>query len=345
MEDKRYLICGFGNIAQRHFRNLKFLQPECKIDVCTQKKKSYRIFNNNLDIRNTDNLFKEYDIEKLYHNYSIGLDSNKYDAVIICSLPPERINIAIDVAEKGYNLFIEKPLSINMDRIPQLVGMVNENNVKCAIGYQMRFHPVLQKVKKLIKDKFFGTIYRVEVTHGNSLNNWTKGRDLKKDFYALDPEKGGGVVFSQIHEVDYIQWLFDTKMYTYLVLNNKIKYKIDDNLSILGFLYYNSGKFQVEETIINLNLDFLSPTPVRKLRILGTKKSIDVDIINGSIWYIEGEYSKSYEISWNNLFLNEMSAFLDSLEKRPNEYLANINDGILSLETALNINKLSLTGG
>src|SRR3989304_633786 len=124
----KFLISGFGNVAQRHFRNLKKLLPDCLIDVVCSKKERYRIFNNDLNISYVYNLRRIYNINNIYHNLDEAL-SNKYDAVFICSLPPNRVDIAIECAEEGLNLFIEKPLSNNLDKVYKLQGTIEKNKV------------------------------------------------------------------------------------------------------------------------------------------------------------------------------------------------------------------------
>ena len=71
----------------------------------------------------------------------------------------------------------------------------------------MRFHPLLNKLKEMVDNNEFGDIYRIEVSHCNSIYNWTNGRDLS-NFYALKEKNAGGVLLSQIHEIDYLTWIF-----------------------------------------------------------------------------------------------------------------------------------------
>src|SRR3990167_5888733 len=118
---KKFLFCGFGNIMQRHFMNLKELLPDCKTTVYTNKHTMYRVFDDNLNISHYESLLHAYDIDYICYNINDALDDDvNYDAVFIGTLPPERIDIAIKVAEKGNNLFIEKPLSNNLDKIYKL---------------------------------------------------------------------------------------------------------------------------------------------------------------------------------------------------------------------------------
>src|SRR3989304_8039273 len=97
----KFLFCGFGNIMQRHFRNLKRLLPDCEISVYTHRHDFYRIFDDELKISHTSNLLEYYAIDNIFFDINSALDSERYDAVFIGTLPPERINVAINAAKKG----------------------------------------------------------------------------------------------------------------------------------------------------------------------------------------------------------------------------------------------------
>lgn len=338
----KFLFCGFGNIMQRHFRNLKKLLPDCLIDVYISKRDKYRIFDDKLNISYTNNLSYIYDInnifydieDKFYTNYlpEEALDFDNYDAVFIGTLPPKRIDIAIKAAKRGFNLFIEKPLSNNLDKIYKLQEIVENNNLKCAIGFQMRFHPLLQTVKDMVDNNKFGEIYRIEVTHGNNIHNWTNGRDLN-NFYVLDEKSGGGALLSQIHEIDYLTWIFG-KHYPisaiygqWLEGNNS---DVEDNISIMS-------KLEVGEKCVPIiiNLDFLSKIPTRKLKIYGTDNTIEVDLMEGS--YKTPKETGITTLEWNDFFYNEMEAFINLLNGEKQENLATLEDGIASLEYVMDI--------
>ena len=316
----KFLISGFGNVAQRHFRNFKILIPDCLIDVVCSKKERYRIFNNDLNISYVYNLRKIYNINNIYYNLDEAL-LNKYDAVFICSLPPDRVNIAIECAEKENNLFIEKPLSNNLDKIYKLQGTIEREKVKCAIGFQMRFHPLLNKLKEMVDSNEFGDIYRIEVSHCNSIYNWTKDRDLT-NFYALKEKNGGGVLLSQSHEIDYLTWIFG-KHYPISAIYgqwlNIPNSDVEDNITILSNLELTNVCIPVI-----INLDFLSKVPTRKIAIYGTEKTETFDLMDKSI-------------IWNDLFMDEMKAFLNLLDDKKDSRLATLEDGIHSLEYCMDI--------
>ena len=318
---KKYLFCSFGNIAQREFRILKKLQLNCLVNVYTHKYEQHRIFDNELSITYSDNLSEIYNINNIFYNLNEALNAEKYDAVFIYTLPPERIDVAINVAERGLNFFVEKPLSNNLDKVYKLQEIIEERKLKCSIGFQMRFHPLLNKLKEMVDNNEFGKIYRIEVNHCNSIYNWTSDRDLS-NFYALKEKNGGGVLLRQIHEIDYLTWIFG-KLYPISAIYgqwlNIPNSDVEDNITILSNLELTNVCIPV---IMNLN--FLSKVPTRKITIYGTEKTETFDLMDKSV-------------IWNDLFMDEMKAFLSLLDGEKWGNLATLEDGIHSLEFCMDI--------
>lgn len=342
----KFLICGFGNIAQRHYRNLRKLLPKSIINVYTHKYDKHRIFDNNLHITYTDDIKSVYNIDNIYYNIDDALNACEYNAVIVCTLPPDRLDICIKSAKRDFNLFIEKPLSstVDPDKIQELLDIVKENNIKVAMGYQMRFSPVIQEIKKCISNNKIGEIYRVEITHGNNIKNWTKGRKLS-DFYAMNKDAGGGVLLSQIHELDYLNYIIDDNLYPISAISNsKNENGVDVNVVITGdvIINYNGNNTFIPVVI---SLDFLNPEPYRKIKIFGRKGAIFGDLIYNNVLSC-GEM-KHFNYLWNDLFLDEMKSFIKFITGKKSkrfdaDKLATLNDGINSLEIVHNIKDILL---
>lgn len=318
----KFLICGFGNIAQRHFRNLKKLLPDCKIDIYTEAKDKYRIFDDRLNISFANSLFEIYPIDTIFYGSELdeAIYGNNYDAVFICSLPPNRLDIAIKCAIEGFNLFIEKPLSNNLDNVYKLQNIIEGNELKCVMDFQMRFSLIIEEIKYMVDDDIFGDIYRIEVNHCNNIRSWTKGRKNLGDFYALKESTGGGVLLSQIHEIDYLTYLFGKHYPIAAIYGNYLTNSdVEDNITILSNL---EKKYCIPITI---NLDFISTIPRRNITIYGLQKTQTFDLmpINPD--------------NWNTLFLEEMKSFLNMLGGQKDPRLATLEDGIASLEYCMDI--------
>lgn len=317
-----FLFCSMGNVMQRHFRNLKKLLPGCKINVYLPNAyDEYRIFDDKLNISFVNTLLKAYSIDNIFYGSELdkAFDAERYDAVFIGTLPPNRLDIAIKCAMKEIHLFIEKPLSNNLDGVYKLRDIIEEKNLKCAVGFQMRFSPIIEELKQMVDDNIFGDIYRIEITHANNIHNWTKGRDLT-NFYALRESNGGGVFNSQCHEIDYLSYLFGKHYPISAIYGNWLNIsEVEDNITILSSLEKNYC------IPIIINLDFISTIPRRDITIHGLQKTQTFDLmpINPD--------------KWNDLFVKEISAFINYLGGDKPYQLATLEDGIASLEYCMDI--------
>ena len=133
----KILICGSGSIALRHYKNLISLGYK---DVIFYKTTRY---------------FKERSklkIDKTYFDLNKAL-SQKPDVAFICNVTSNHVNTAIECAKKKCHLFIEKPISNKKKNISKLKKIVIKNNLFFFVGYMLRFHPLIKKIKKLINEK------------------------------------------------------------------------------------------------------------------------------------------------------------------------------------------------
>jgi len=77
------------------------------------------------------------------------------DALDIVSPTTTHFDIACDAIKKFKHIFIEKPLSTNLDEARQLVSLVDEARIKAMVGHVERFNPALLGLnKKTIKPLF-----------------------------------------------------------------------------------------------------------------------------------------------------------------------------------------------
>src|SRR5882762_11946682 len=71
----------------------------------------------------------------------------------------------------------------------------------------MRFHPAVQRLQQIVRERLIGRPLAMQVEVGEYLPHWHKYEDYRQ-MYASIARLGGGVVLSQIHELDSIYSLF-----------------------------------------------------------------------------------------------------------------------------------------
>ena len=171
----KILICGLGSIGKRHASNLLYLKKENLIFFRER----------NLDL-NDNNLTKK----KSFISLAKALNQNP-DVAFICNTTSKHIDTAIECAKKGCHLFIEKPLSNNLKKLKILESIVKKNKIKVMIGYNMRFHPLMIKIKKLLKNKKLGSVYNVQSEWSEYLPDWHPKENYKTRV-ALTPRRESG---------------------------------------------------------------------------------------------------------------------------------------------------------
>lgn len=127
----------------------------------------------------------------------------KPDIVFITNPTSLHIEIATRCAKLGCRLFIEKPIDKDIKGLDKLVELVKKNHLVTYVAYCMRFHPVIEQLKKYINKR---RILYIRAVCTSFYPLWRPGRDYLKT-YSANSAMGGGVILDLSHEIDYVSYL------------------------------------------------------------------------------------------------------------------------------------------
>ena len=259
-----YCVIGSGNIAFRHYHNIKKLDKKSKIIMC---KRSKAVINN--DVMENSLEITRY-INNIYPRTSQSL-------AIICSPAVSHIKDAILLAKKGFHILIEKPLSHNIHNIKKLLRIIDENNTTNLVGYNMRFTDRFKFLKRILKTKNYNDIKNINVYAYTDFRKWRKNKRYK-DTVTFSKNLGGGVINELSHEIDYIIFLFNkpNSVYVESYKNNLITADIESNIT---------ATFEYKDYCFNIifKLNMLSSKTKRSFDIRMSDTNIEVDHIANSI--------------------------------------------------------------
>ena len=240
------LVLGYGSIGKRHANILSNMDDIHIVNVLTQQQGvPYPTVQSLDDITNI-----------------------KPDYIVIASDTSRHLE-QLKFFEKyftGKIILIEKPLFL-----PHEECTVGNNAV--YVGYNLRFHPVLQLIKKVIRGR---KIWNIDVFCGSYLPDWRPERDYRYT-YSANKDSGGGVLLDLSHEFDYVQWIAGVVTPDY-VFNGKIsdlRINSDDFLQLSG--WSESG------VKIQISLNYFTRSPVRRLIIDGEGISIQADLVDSDV--------------------------------------------------------------
>ena len=339
---KKVLVVGLGSIGLRHVKNILANFSNTKIIIYSKRKKIP------LDIKNNDKVIIFDSLKKCLEEHpNIGFITNE---------SAFHVTTAIKLAKNGIDLFIEKPLSNSSKGIDELKKYVKKNKLITQMGCNFRFFPPIKKIKSLINAKKIGRIISVQVENNSYLPDYHPWEDYRKG-YAARKDLGGGAVLTQIHEIDYLYWLFGdakrvssfTGKYSDLTVTAddmstsliEFKNNVIGQIHISYFQrpYFRSCKIKGTNGIIewnsldnNVNVFNMKQKKWKKMEIKNNYK-----LITGGI--TTGQTDKKL----NQMYVEEIKHFMDCVNKRK----ITINDivqGEKTLKIALAMKESSKKG-
>lgn len=338
----KILMVGLGGIGQRHVRNLRTLLGSSVELSAYRVRKFGQVVTERLQIEAGSDVEHKYNIQ-VYTELDQALAQGQ-DAVFICNPSSLHLPVALAAARAGCALFIEKPLSHNEDGLAELLDVVEQQRLVTMVGYQLRFHPCLQRIQALLGEQAIGQVLAVRAEVGEYLPGWHTYEDYRQ-MYAARPELGGGVILSQIHELDYLYWLFGLPRRVFALGGHlsSLEIEVEDVASILMECTVNGHPVPVQ-----LHQDYVQRPPSRTCKIIGDAGKLVLDLRANTVehYNTEGELVHKDEFAdfeRNQLFLDELTHFLDCMrERRPS--MVTVHDGAQSLRMALAAKQSLATG-
>ena len=128
------------------------------------------------------------------------VDKIKPDVAFICCPTHLHINYALDCAERGMALFIEKPIDCATLGLRQLLDICEKKNLTTYVAYNLRHHRDVGYLKKRVNiDK----LQYSKLSCRTNLANWRP-----YDTYSAHEHQGGGAILELSHEIDLAEYLF-----------------------------------------------------------------------------------------------------------------------------------------
>ena len=155
----RVAIIGTGWIAEAHIEAY-MRQPDVEIvaaaDLIPGKAEAF---------------MKKFGIEGAKTDYAshkelIDDKSLNLDAVSICTYNRQHAGPAIYALDNGINVLLEKPMCVTIEEAAEIVKAEKRSGKVISIGFQPRFSPNMQMIKKIVQSGELGDIYYVQTGGG-----------------------------------------------------------------------------------------------------------------------------------------------------------------------------------
>ena len=111
---------------------------------------------------------KTWEIEgaRCYTDYKQMIAECELDAVSICTYNRQHAVPAIYCLEHGLNVLLEKPFTVTLDEAVEVCRAEKKSGKILSIGFQPRFDPNMQMIKKIVRSGELGRIYYIQTGGG-----------------------------------------------------------------------------------------------------------------------------------------------------------------------------------
>ncbi|MBO7146184.1 MAG: Gfo/Idh/MocA family oxidoreductase [Lentisphaeria bacterium] len=141
---------------------------------------------------------------KFYSSIEDMAKSEKLDAVIITTPDYTHHQVAMTALQNGWNVLIDKPLATTVKGCREVIETAKKTGLTVMIGFNLRHHAVLKRLKQLIVDGVLGKVFIAE-----NREFYDGGRTYMSRWNRFYSATGGLWIHKGSHDFDIFNWLLD----------------------------------------------------------------------------------------------------------------------------------------
>jgi hypothetical protein len=283
---------------------------------------------------------KKYSLKYINNLEEINKNKIKFDCAFVCTPTSHHVSQIIWLLKNDINCFVEKPLGSSLTKLKELEFLLKKKNkLITMMGFQLRFNPIIQYLENILKKKSpIGKVFTAHIHHGEHIKDFHPYEDYRISYAAIK-KLGGGVILTQIHEIDYLLHLFkdyDFKNISFVSSKvSNLDLNVEDVFSANFLLENNNNKI-----LCSMNLNFLERPKKRKIYLIGEKGSINVCLNSQKVIIFKNNKTivKKFIFKKNNIFIKELRFFLSKIKSNNNICNSlNLYNGIKTLRFAIQL--------
>jgi len=163
-----------------------------------------------LDPKRAESFKANYGFSRTSTDYIPELEKKDFDIVLCCTHWQMRFEILKNCIKAGKHILAEKPISVYMDEVVEILKMAKKRKIKLRVGFMERFRPMFLKTEKLLLAGAIGRPLVFSFIHHQS----SGGSGLEQTWKYYKNLLHGGLtpnVDCGIHKCDLARWLGRTE--------------------------------------------------------------------------------------------------------------------------------------
>jgi predicted dehydrogenase len=312
----RGAVLGLGQIGRNHAR---LLQASDRIE-----------FAGAVDMAG-DPSHAVHDPDRLHASVDELLAAERIDFAIVALPTADHARTAIRLAEAGVHVLVEKPLADSVAQAEEIIAACDRAGVHAAVGHVERFNPALRELRRRMNDGQVGDVFIISTERIGPFPERIRDVGVVKDLAT--------------HDLDLVRWLADAPIHSVAAqTSHKMGRDHEDLVSVTGQVA--SG------TVFNTMVDWVSPTKVRRTRVVGERGMLLADTLTADLTFFangtmatewdrtkqlrgvsEGDQVR-YALRKREPLLVELETFCDYVEGDADAPVVTLRDGLEAVRCA-----------
>lgn len=207
-----------------------------------------------------------------YASYQELFQKEKPDIVSVAVPTVNHCEVTLAALEHGVHVLVEKPIAATVEDADEMIQRAARAGLTLTVGHVERFNPALAELKRRLAEGELGHVFQI---HARRLSPFPS--------YIRDV---GVVMDLATHELDIMRYLLGSEAdRIYAETERNLHSKHEDMLS--GIIRFENGIVGV------LDINWLTPTKVRELRITGERGMFLVDYLKQDLYFYENSEAPS----------------------------------------------------
>jgi predicted dehydrogenase len=196
------------------------------------------------------------------------------DFAVVATPTEDHLPATRALADAGVDLLIEKPLAATVEEGRELIAIVEQSGIRAAVGFVERCNPALIELRRRVQSGQLGEVFLIATERVGPFPGRVRDVGVVKDLAT--------------HDLDLVRWLGGTPIERLAAqTQHRMGRDHEDLVLVTGRL----------ESAVSFNtvVDWLSPTKVRRTRVLGELGMLVADTLTADLtFFANGETTSEW---------------------------------------------------
>jgi predicted dehydrogenase len=194
------------------------------------------------------------------------LEDGKPDFAIVAVPTDEHLGVARTLAAAGVHMLIEKPLAATVAEAKEIIAACETAGVRAAVGHVERFNPALMELRRRTEEGQVGEVFLIGTERCGPFPDRVKDVGVVKDLAT--------------HDLDLVGWLGKSAIDVVAAQTAYRTGRAHEDLVLA------TGRLQ-SGLAFSITVDWLTPTKIRRMRILGDRGMLVADTLTSDLVFHE----------------------------------------------------------